>query len=132
MRVELMNEVNQIRKRAYLLPRHAMIHHLPISKYGEHTYAAYNEENYPRPAEDLDEFWDSSTKRISNFWKIPDFWEIYTLQYDNLDFKTRPLFRYELNVEVSGSIYDKDQKSLIRASLPLLSTLDLQNAELTI
>jgi len=57
-----------------------MVHKLPVSKLGEHTYAAYNEENYPRGA-DL-EFWDPVKKQISDFWKVPDFWEIYTLPND--------------------------------------------------
>lgn len=46
VKVELLNEVNQIRRRAYLLPRDAMLHKVPISKYGEFTCAAYNELNY--------------------------------------------------------------------------------------
>lgn len=44
--MELMNEVNQIRRRAYLLPRDAMVHKLPLPKHGEHSYVAYNEESY--------------------------------------------------------------------------------------
>lgn len=46
IRMELINETNTIRKRAYLLPREAMLHKLPVAKYGEHTFAAYNEEVY--------------------------------------------------------------------------------------
>lgn len=43
IKMELFNEVNQIRRRAYLLPRDAMVHKLPPSHYGEHQYVAYNE-----------------------------------------------------------------------------------------
>lgn len=61
--MELLNEVNQIRKRAYLLPRHAMVHYLPNPRYGEHTYAAYSEESYPKPEGFIEtEFWDSAKK----------------------------------------------------------------------
>lgn len=44
MRMELINETNQIRKRAYLLPREAMVHKIPVPKFGEHSFAAYSEE----------------------------------------------------------------------------------------
>jgi hypothetical protein len=48
-----------MRKRAYLLPREAMVHQLSIPKYGEHSYAAYNEETYDTGLNDLNEtdFW---------------------------------------------------------------------------
>ena len=46
IKMELFNEVNQIRRRAYLLPRDAMVHKLPVPRFGEHSYAAYNEESY--------------------------------------------------------------------------------------
>lgn len=36
IRMELLNETNQIRKRAYLLPKEAMVHKLPVPRYGEH------------------------------------------------------------------------------------------------
>ena len=44
--MELFYEVNQIRRRAYLLPRDAMVFKLPLPRHGEHTYANYSEENY--------------------------------------------------------------------------------------
>jgi hypothetical protein len=44
IRLELLNETNSIRKRAYLLPREAMVHKVPINKFGEHAYASYCEE----------------------------------------------------------------------------------------
>lgn len=46
IRMELIAETNHIRKRAYLLPREAMLHKLPQPTYGEHTYSAYSEEAY--------------------------------------------------------------------------------------
>ena len=44
IRLELLNETNTIRKRAYLMPKETMLHKIPASRYGEHTYAAYAEE----------------------------------------------------------------------------------------
>lgn len=44
MRCELLNETTQIRKRAYLLPKEAMVHKLPMPRFGEHSYAAYADE----------------------------------------------------------------------------------------
>lgn len=46
IKLELFNEVNQIRRRAYLLPRDAMVLKIPFPRFGEHTYAAYSEENH--------------------------------------------------------------------------------------
>jgi|LauGreDrversion4_2_1035121.scaffolds.fasta_scaffold1969604_1 hypothetical protein len=46
VRVELLNEINGIRRRAYLLPRDAMVHKIPQASFGEYTSAAYNEQNY--------------------------------------------------------------------------------------
>ena len=52
VRMELLNEVNHIRRRAYLLPRDAMVHKLPLPKYGEHTFAAYSEDSYRNEQEE--------------------------------------------------------------------------------
>ena len=41
---ELLHETNEMRRRAYLLPREAMVHKLPMAKHGEHQFAAYKEE----------------------------------------------------------------------------------------
>ena len=46
VKVELLNEINSIRRRAYLLPRDAMVHKIPKANYGEYMSAAYNEQNY--------------------------------------------------------------------------------------
>lgn len=62
IKFELINEVNLIRRRAYLLPRDAMLHQIPISKYGELTYAAYNEENYQAREESESQFWNQDKR----------------------------------------------------------------------
>jgi len=46
LRLELMLETSEMRKRAYLLPRDSMVHKLPVAKNGEHAYAAYFEEDH--------------------------------------------------------------------------------------
>jgi len=81
IRMELINETNSIRKRAYLLPREAMVHKLPLPKYGEHTLAAYSEEAHDAGQNDLKdwEFWNTENKKITEFWKLPDFYECCTL-----------------------------------------------------
>ena len=44
LKLELLHETTEMRRRAYLLPREAMVHKLPMAKHGEHQYAAYKEE----------------------------------------------------------------------------------------
>jgi hypothetical protein len=53
-----------------------MIHKLPISKYGEYTCGAYNEETYQKQ-EDEDEwqFWSPEKRKITDFFKLPTFHE---------------------------------------------------------
>ena len=51
LRLELMHESNEMRRRAYLLPRESMVHKLPLARNGEHGFAAYCEtgdEDEPR------------------------------------------------------------------------------------
>lgn len=40
IKVELLNEINQIRRRAFILPKDAMLHQIPLSKYGEYSCAS--------------------------------------------------------------------------------------------
>ena len=44
LKLELLHETNEMRRRAYLLPRDAMVHKLPMPKHGEHQFAAYKED----------------------------------------------------------------------------------------
>ena len=46
IRLELLHETNEMRRRAYLLPRESMVHKLPNAKNGEHCFAAYNESDH--------------------------------------------------------------------------------------
>jgi len=84
--MELFNEVNEIRKRAYLLPRDAMVHKLSVPQNGEHTYAAYNEYSYrdlndvrPDSYHEDWEFYNSARQTVNDFWTIPDFQEIHNI-----------------------------------------------------
>ena len=45
LRLELLAETNEMRRRAYLLPKDSMVHKLPVAKSGEHQFAAYCEED---------------------------------------------------------------------------------------
>ena len=36
LRLELLHETNEMRRRAYLLPKDSMVHKLPVAKNGEH------------------------------------------------------------------------------------------------
>ena len=45
LKLELLNESNEMRKRAYLLPRDSMVHKLPPARNGEHSFAMYREED---------------------------------------------------------------------------------------
>jgi hypothetical protein len=59
-----------------LLPRDAMPHKLPLPRHGEHSYAAYSEEQYQDTTLPYEwEFYNSEKKQISDFWKLPDFYE---------------------------------------------------------
>ena len=64
-----------MRKRAYLLPRDSMVHKLPMASNGEHQFAMYREEEQ----ENKMYFFNPEQRRISNFWCIPSFSEILSL-----------------------------------------------------
>ena len=65
LKLELLHESNQMRRRAYLLPRDSMVHKLPVASNGEHQYAHYFE-----PTDEEDDqnqkvlFYDEDRRRI--------------------------------------------------------------------
>ena len=139
LRLELMSEVSQIRRRAYLLPRHAMVHSIPRSKYGESHYAAYCE---PEPTEEqLTKEWlffDPAIKQITDFWTLPDNWEITTLQADVERFqKVNGITKlYQLKASVDDDnplrlpdVFSDNQKSLLLGHLPCVNRLSMHNFE---
>lgn len=46
LKLELLHETNEMRKRAYLLPRDSMVHKIPVANNGEHKFAMYYEEDH--------------------------------------------------------------------------------------
>ena len=85
LKLELLHESNQMRRRAYLLPRDSMVHRLPVAADGEHQYA-----NYFEPSNDDDDqnqaqkpkvlFYDEDRRRIQEFWAVPSFSEILQIE----------------------------------------------------
>lgn len=75
LRLELLYETNEMRKRAYLLPKDSMVHKLPNARNGEHQYAAYHEEDFSHKVL----FYDDEQKKIQNFWAIPSFTEVCSI-----------------------------------------------------
>ena len=95
LKLELLNEANQMRKRAYLLPRDSMVHKLPMASNGEHQFAMYREEEQ----ENKMYFVNSETKRIQNFWCIPSFSEILSLDAQIPEFQAlnnKKLYQFDL------------------------------------
>ena len=60
LRLELLHETNEMRRRAYLLPKESMVHKLPYARNGEHQYSAYQEEDFQHNII----FYDDEHKRI--------------------------------------------------------------------
>ena len=76
LKLELLHETSEMRRRAYLLPRDSMVHKLPVAKNGEHTFAAYMEEDNEQKVT----FCDEDSKKILNFWAVPSFAEILSTE----------------------------------------------------
>lgn len=65
LKLELLHETNQIRTRAYFMPRDSRIHVINPAKNGEHQFAAYSEdqdEDYTYTP-----FYDPDSNRIKSF-----------------------------------------------------------------
>ena len=60
LKLELLHETNEMRKRAFLLPKGSMVHKLPTSKNGEHGFAHYAADETSSPIL----FYDQESKRI--------------------------------------------------------------------
>jgi len=75
LRLELLHETNEMRKRAFLLPKGSMVHKLPPQRNGEHAFAHYSVEDNGQTVC----FYDQELNRIKNFWAVPSFQEIFAL-----------------------------------------------------
>ena len=145
LRLELLHETNEMRKRAFLLPKDSMVHKLPAARNGEHQYAAYQDQ-----FADFDDddhvvhnihFYDDDTKRISNLWAVPSFSEICSMEnqmgiFTNLNHSK--LYKFELGNPTETDEYgrpilpeftDNNQKKLIKMRLPKLTLMDISAAE---
>ena len=135
LKLELLHETNEMRRRAYLLPRDAMVHKLPVPKHGEHRFAAYKEETKDDSYQVV--FWSEETKRINHFWAIPSFAEVLGIHPSTQAFKAAnmgELFKFELG-DPTGEDYDRkpefssnDQKALIRKRVPHLTVMDVKES----
>ena len=77
-----------------------MVHKLPVSRNGEHQFAAYREDENEEGAKVT--FYDSERRRINNFWAVPSNSEVLALESQFGDFKKLNLggiYSYQLGDE---------------------------------
>ena len=137
LRLELMHETNEMRRRAYLLPKDSMVHKLPKCKHGEHQFAAYSADDVTHEIR----FLDDDTNRILNFWAVPSFKEIHDIEPQISIFhgiNHSNLYQFDL-----GDPEDKDeygrpklseftenkQHKLVKIRLPTVTPVDAHQAE---
>ena len=137
LRLELMLETSEMRKRAYLLPRDSMVHKLPVAKNGEHAYAAYFEEDHEQKVL----FQDEDSKKIKNFWAVPSFAEILNTEsqwseFYNLNFKHlyqfdlgQPGVKDEYGSPILSEFAKISQKQLLKSRLPCITYMDITQAD---
>ena len=137
LRLELLHETNEMRKRAFLLPKNAMVHQLPRRKNGEHGYALYDVKDHGQNVI----FYSQEDKKIQNFWAVPSFEEIFAIdqqieQFNALNFKHLYQFNFGdhkkmnwYNMPTLSEFSEKSQKSLIAQHIPKISYCDLMQSE---
>ena len=140
LRLELLHETNQMRMRAYLMPRDSRIHVINPARHGEHQWAAYAEEN----DEDIIQtpFYDEDHNKIKNFFQIPSFKEIMALDpnYDKFaQLNLQKLFQFDIFNPLAGideaqlpSLLQNNHIDLIKPKLPKLTTIDIKEADTAI
>ena len=148
VKLELLSEVNQIRQRAYLLPRNSMILNIPVPVYGEHALAAYNEHKYrvtdpdDRVPQSEPDFYDIVAGKILEFNRLPSFSECCIIRADLEDFQRtnlpRALYSYLYQPDQAPpspdltNLFDENQKALVKKFVPQFNQLDMANSESTI
>lgn len=135
LKLELLHETNEMRRRAYLLPRDAMVHKLPMAKHGEHQFAAYKEDIKDDSFQIV--FWSEEDRRINHYWAIPSFAEVLGINPQNAAFKASnlaDLFKFELG-DPTGEDADRkpefdtnNQKALIRKRVPRVTVMDVKES----
>ena len=136
LRLELLHEANEMRRRAYLLPKESMVHKLPAALNGEHQYAAYSEEDSAAAL-----FFDSETRRIQNFWAVPSFQEVFSIDAQLAEFNRlnyAGLYQFDFgdpdrrddeDRPIPPEWADNNQRKLIKARIPKLTPLDMTQAD---
>ena len=127
-----------MRRRAYLLPKDSMVHKIPVAKSGEHQFAAYNEEDNGQKVI----FYDEDQRKISNFWAIPSFKEIFEIEIQQNIFATSNLanlYKFDLGDPSIKNEYgepklsefaENNQRNLLKARLPTMTPVDFGQAEI--
>ena len=139
LRLELLQETSEMRRRAYLLPRESMVHKLPFPKDGEHQYAAYKEEIKDDSYQTF--FFNKEADRIGSYWAVPSFAEVMAIEQQLDEFKLynlQDLYKFDLADPSGGDINDpdrplpefyvNDQEGLIKKRLPKVSVLDVKQS----
>ena len=140
LKLELLHETTEMRRRAYLLPRESMVHKLPFAKDGELQYAAYREEVKDESYQTY--FFDKEAKRIGSYWAVPSFAEVMAIDWQLDQFKAAnlaELYKFDLGDPSGGNtddpdrplpeFYVNDQASLIKKHLPKVSLLDVKQSK---
>lgn len=103
MKLEMLQEIQVMRKRAHLLPKDSMVHHIWKPNLGEHEFAYYRDTNDMDAYTMIDPheayFFSLTRMKIMNWWRIPPFVEVLEKQVNFNDFKAknlRNLFDYKL------------------------------------
>ena len=113
IKLELLFEVNNMRRRAYLLPRDSMVLRLFCADAGEHQFANYKEDQVDQDAVRDQFFFDETKKKIKDFWQLPNFKEIGNLTGNTKDFKEKnhkEIYKYFLGY-VSDNIDEEDKET---------------------
>lgn len=127
MKLQVLWETDQLRRRSYLLPRDSIFMEMFPSRSGEHAFAGYNEEaawenGLPERAQQL--FYNKEDNRVSNFWRLPNNKEVIDIEVDYAAFKRANLpdcFNYELGNASEGVLpqfINADPLALVLAKRP--------------
>lgn len=89
IKLQLLDETDRLRKRAYLLPKDSMVLELFPPSSGEHQFAAYNEELKEGVQRDQTLFQSKSDNRIQSFWRLPPNHEVTSIPIDMTAFRAK-------------------------------------------
>ncbi|CDW82479.1 UNKNOWN [Stylonychia lemnae] len=100
IKLQLLLDCDQIRKRAYLLPKESLFIEIGPGEYGEFQCVNYQQENQNQGIKQL-KFLDKSKRKIKKYWKLPSNKEILRLpstydQVRQLDLKH--LYQFDIDL----------------------------------